>query len=567
VPRLFPDQHKQKTHAMLLRALILPIAVALLISVPASLAASVIIPSLIAMALGSVLAALVATILLYVRGVAPLAKGLHALHELLDSGNAQSTADIRLPAGCKADYEAISAAIHGHGQLGQQMSDNGSQIAIAAAEVSFAADQLKAKVQSQANEANNIAEASQRITQTVEEVAELSAQAAELAVNTRTITEEGRQAVSGAVSQMQRTSEQAGSTAQIIGELENKSRQVQNISSVISGIAEQTNLLALNAAIEAARAGEQGRGFAVVADEVRTLAQRTAEATNEIGTTIEQISDEISKAVTTMDTLLESVGTSREQTEFVGSVLSRIVSESENVEGQIGGIAGAAEANTAEVSQISSAVQTVSAHLESTEAELQGVADRSLSLAEMAETIHDTLADFPVEGVHGRMRRVVLETSARIGELFEDAIAKGRISEADLFDRNYQPIPDTNPEKVSTRFDKFTDEALPAIQEPILEIHPEVAYAGAVDDNGYFPTHNRKYAQPLTGDYEHDLVHNRTKRIFTDRTGSRCGSNTKPFLLQTYKRDTGEVMHDLSAPIYINGRHWGGFRLGYKAED
>lgn len=106
---------------------------------------------------------------------------------------------------------------------------------------------------------------------------------------------------------------------------------------------------------------------------------------------------------------------------------------------------------------------------------------------------------------------------------------------------------------------------MPSIQEPILVTMPHLAYAGAVDDNGYFPTHNKKFSQPLTGNYETDLLNNRTKRIFSDRTGSRCGSNTKPFLLQTYQRDTGEVMHDLSVPIYVNGRHWGGFRIGYRS--
>lgn len=69
----------------------------------------------------------------------------------------------------------------------------------------------------------------------------------------------------------------------------------------------------------------------------------------------------------------------------------------------------------------------------------------------------------------------------------------------------------------------------------------------------------------MTGDYDIDLANNRTKRIFGDRTGSRCGSNRKAFLLQTYKRDTGEVMHDLSVPIYVNGLHWGGFRIGYRS--
>lgn len=85
-----------------------------------------------------------------------------------------------------------------------------------------------------------------------------------------------------------------------------------------------------------------------------------------------------------------------------------------------------------------------------------------------------------------------------------------------------------------------------------------------MDRKGYFPTHNKKYSQPLTGKYEVDLVHNRGKRIFADRTGQRAGSNTQPLLLQTYKRDTGEILHDLSVPIMVRGRHWGGFRIGFR---
>ena len=147
--------------------------------------------------------------------------------------------------------------------------------------------------------------------------------------------------------------------------------------------------------------------------------------------------------------------------------------------------------------------------------------------------------------------------------MFEDAIDTGRIKKSALFSRQYREIAGTHPQKFSTDFDEFTDQVLPAIQEPILQRLSFIAYAGAVDDHGYFPTHNKKFSQPLTGDIDKDLVNNRTKRIFTDRTGSRCGSHTREFLLQTYKRDTGEVMHDLSVPIYVHGEHWGGFRVGY----
>jgi methyl-accepting chemotaxis protein len=100
-----------------------------------------------------------------------------------------------------------------------------------------------------------------------------------------------------------------------------------------------------------------------------------------------------------------------------------------------------------------------------------------------------------------------------------------------------------------------------------LQRYPQLAFTGAYDNYIYYPTHIKKYSQPLTENYKVDIVNNRTKRIFNYRTGTRCGSHTKPFLLQTYKRDTGEVMHDMSAPIYVEGKHWGGFRIGYRSAD
>jgi methyl-accepting chemotaxis protein len=142
----------------------------------------------------------------------------------------------------------------------------------------------------------------------------------------------------------------------------------------------------------------------------------------------------------------------------------------------------------------------------------------------------------------------------------------GQIRLEDLFDHNYVSIPNTRPQKFTSKFDALTDRIFPPVQEPILEGIAEVAYAGAVDTNGYFPTHNKRFSKPLTGDENVDFVNNRTKRIFSDPVGKKCGAHEQPFLLQTYRRDTGEIMHDLSVPIYVQGRHWGGFRLGYRTE-
>jgi methyl-accepting chemotaxis protein len=168
--------------------------------------------------------------------------------------------------------------------------------------------------------------------------------------------------------------------------------------------------------------------------------------------------------------------------------------------------------------------------------------------------------------VHGRMPAVAQKAAQDIARTLEEAVRSGQIKLDDLFDHNYVPIPNTRPQKYTSKFDALTDKIFPPVQEPVLEGIPEVAYAGAVDVNGYFPTHNKRFSKPLTGDEKVDFVNNRTKRIFNDPVGKKCGSHEQAFLLQTYRRDTGEIMHDLSVPIYVQGKHWGGFRLGYRTE-
>ena len=91
-------------------------------------------------------------------------------------------------------------------------------------------------------------------------------------------------------------------------------------------------------------------------------------------------------------------------------------------------------------------------------------------------------------------------------------------------------------------------------------------FAIAVDENGYAPTHNRKFAQPPTGDPARDLLCSRDKRIFDDDTAINAARSQVPVLLQTYLRDTGELLNDLSMPVVIDGRHWGAVRVGVEPE-
>jgi methyl-accepting chemotaxis protein len=158
-------------------------------------------------------------------------------------------------------------------------------------------------------------------------------------------------------------------------------------------------------------------------------------------------------------------------------------------------------------------------------------------------------------------KREALSGAHAIGRVLEDAIRTGRLSEAQIFEPNLEPIPNTNPQKYHTAYDRLTDELFPAIQEEILKDRG-FAYAVVVERNGYVPTHNTRFCKPLTGDYQTDLIGNRSKRLFTDFVARNVSRSTQPILHQVYLRDDGQVTWDISAPIFVNGRHWGGFRVG-----
>src|SRR6185369_14821979 len=133
------------------------------------------------------------------------------------------------------------------------------------------------------------------------------------------------------------------------------------------------------------------------------------------------------------------------------------------------------------------------------------------------------------------------------------------------FDTNYVPIPNTDPQKYHTKYDRYLDKTIIEIEDEYLK-DEQVVFAVLVDKNGYLPTHNSKYTKPLTGDKEKDKVDNRTKRLFNDPVGLAAAKNEKNLLKQVYARDTGEKMWDISAPVYVKGKHWGGFRIGFSME-
>lgn len=451
-------------------------------------------------------------------------------------------------------------------RLLHNIGEGTSKVAIESANVSHFLTNLTTSLTQQVGHAKSIADSITSVAQTNSQLLQEANSAQARIDQANEDTQTSRDLLQEVSHKQEDLTAQMTQTSALLLKLKSQADSITQIIDTINNLADQTNMLALNAAIEASRAGDQGRGFAVVADEVRQLAHKTADATKSIESVLSEINRDSNATVKAMDAV-SCAG--EEMTTIVEKAQSFILKSSELTEeakASMKTVGDSVKDNEIANREISESTHNLHESINLVDQELANSSEKVLKLSHQTEDIFRYLHQFDLEDVHAIVKNVALQTAATIGKQFEEAITNGLISESDLFNFDYQKVANTNPQKYTTRFDKFTDNVLPQIQEPILEQHRFIIFAGAVDKNGYFPTHNKKFSHPMTGNYEEDLVKSRTKRLFNDPTGIRCAQNQESFLLQTYKRDTGEVMHDLSSPIFVNKKHWGGLRIGYKAD-
>ncbi|MEX3776467.1 methyl-accepting chemotaxis protein [Pseudomonas sp. MYb118] len=270
------------------------------------------------------------------------------------------------------------------------------QVASAAEQLSAVTEQTSAGVNSQKMETDHVASAMNQMTATVQDVARNAEEAYRAATTADQQASEGERVVGDAIERIERLAEEVGGSAKAVAHLKGQSDKIGGVLDVIKAVAQQTNLLALNAAIEAARAGEAGRGFAVVADEVRNLARRTQQSTEEIEGLIGGIQSSTLAVSTSMDTSLDMSQSSVEFTRRAVDSLEGITRTVSTIQAMNQQIATAAEQQSAVAEEINRSVINVRDISDQTANASEETAASSVELARLGHELEELVGKFTV---------------------------------------------------------------------------------------------------------------------------------------------------------------------------
>src|SRR4051812_10379 len=443
------------------------------------------------------------------------------------------------------------------GGLGVELADVAGNLQEVAGRVSGQSDrfgQLQKTAETMVSANHGIASASQAVqTATTAAVGEIT---------------QSRAAVETAVQHIAKLIEAVGRIESRLGAVGTALAGVAKVSGSIEAIARQTNLLALNATIEAARAGAAGRGFAVVASEVKNLAEATRQATQLIGDTVRGLDGQVTSLIGDSGDASLRAKNAGEGAAQIQSIIARVQNGFTAVGHEIDGVARAATSNLSHCDRVIDELGNLAKGVDLSSTDLKRADDRVAKLLEISEGLIALIADSGVETSDAPLIRVVIDTAREISAAFESAIARGEITIDQLMDEKYREIAGTDPKQYLTDYVAFTDRILPAIQDPVQKCDSRIVFCVAWAKGGYLPTHNPNYRLPQGRDPVWNNANCRNRRLFSDRAVKKVAANTKPFLLQTYRRDMGGgnfvLMKDLSSPIHVRGRHWGAFRMGFR---
>lgn len=344
--------------------------------------------------------------------------------------------------------------------------------------------------------------------------------------------------------------------------------QVRRSAKDIEDIAETTNILALNATIEAMRAGDAGRTFAVVASEVKSLANDTRKATVEIAQTIDALGAEASVVIGRIEQGAQASDDAKTSVARIEKTISGVGELVEEVDRQNDVIARA----TGTISSHVTAVQDVLASFDEAairnESQLQGAHVKMEELELTASEMFDHIVHAGLSPEDSVMVARAQELARELSEFTAEALASGELREEWLFDHDYQPIEGSNPQRFRTRLTDWADRNWRPILDAAKNGDPRVRAAACTDVNGFLPTHITEMSRAPTGDLAHDTKYCRNGRILFDAQDKKAKVSEAPYMMAVYRQEGDGrnyvVVRNVYVPIRVAGRRWGDFEIAYE---
>jgi len=449
--------------------------------------------------------------------------------------------------------------------------NNTENLSIHAAQINFYSTRAKDKSEKQIDYALKIIQIIQKLLESFREIVSKSKEAFEITDKAKDIYLQGTNIMKETIENVGKLDTFIKSFNNYLEDLKKFTLEISKILSIISEMANKTNVLSINASIEAARAGEAGKGFKIVAQEIRSFSTTTAEASQKIHKNIKELNERMKHSFLLFEESNKIITSVTENTaifkKYFDTLSSYILKSIESTES----IHDIASKEISDIEEVNSKIEDIKKTISDFKQDFEFLSKAAEDITHTGEKIVKNVNNFEIENYQAVVKHVLQNQSKKITELFESKVKKGILKKEDIFDTNYIPIPNTNPQKYHTKYDTIIENELQEILEETKEILTREAIrykkqflACAITDiNGYAPIHLKALSQPETGDYQKDLAFSRHKRIYNDPVSLKSARNTEDVLFQVYMRDTGVQNADISVPVYIFGRHYGGFRAGY----
>ncbi len=343
--------------------------------------------------------------------------------------------------------------------------------------------------------------------------------------------------------------------------------QVRRSAQDIDDIAETTNILALNATIEAMRAGDAGRTFAVVASEVKSLANDTRKATEEIASTIDALGEEASVVIGRIEEGSHASGAAKESVARIETTIAGVGELVEEVDRQNDVIARSTGTITGHVDAVQKVLTSFDKAARNNEDQLASAHSRMGELELTASEMFDSLVQAGLSPEDSAMVEHAQQNARKVAELVEAAIAKGEISEPQVFDQDYKLIPGSKPERFRTGLSDWADRKWRPILDGMKEEDHRIIASSATDTNGFLPTHLTEMSRTPTGDLAHDTRYCRNGRILFEPIDRKAKASNAPYMMAVYRQEGDgreyRVVRNVYVPLYIKGLRWGDFEVAY----